>query len=369
MNIPYSCQFIDKEDINSVCKAIKSDWITQGPFVEKFEQSLANYSGAKYGVAVSSGTSALHLAYLTIGIKKDDEVIIPANTFVATANMTIACGAKPVFCDIRLDTYNIDESKIEKLITKKTKAIVAVHFAGHPCNMREIWRIARRHNLKVVEDAAHALGSGYENKKIGNSKSNITVFSFHPVKSITTGEGGAVITNNKNYYEKLIKLRSHGISKDKQGLNRMDIFGYNYRLTDIQAALGLSQLNKLNSFIDKRTRVAEFHFSNLKQIEQIILPQEMDNVKSAWHLFVIRLKNKAHRIGLRNYLKDKGISTQIHYPAVYSHPYYKKNGYKKTNCKNAEIYSSTCLSIPIYPFLTKKQSLYIASIIKSYFKT
>src|SRR3989338_1289209 len=257
--IPYGHQFIDKDDINSVVRALKSDWLTQGPKILEFEKALADYCGAKYAVAVSSGTAALHLAYLALGIKKGDEVIIPANTFAATANMAIACGAKPVFCDIRMDSYNIDESKIAKLITKKTKAIVPVHFAGQPANMDVIWRLARKYKLKVIEDAAHALGAKYSRRRIGNGDSALVTFSFHPVKAITMGEGGAIMTNQKEYYERLIKLRSHGISKNKQGSNSMGLLGFNYRLTDIQAALGLSQLKKLNNFIAKRRRIAGWY--------------------------------------------------------------------------------------------------------------
>lgn len=365
--IPYGHQFIDKNDINSVIKALKSDWLTQGPKVLEFEKALADYCGAKYAVAVSSGTAALHLAYLALGLKKGDEVIIPANTFASTANMAIACGAKPVFCDIRMDSYNIDESKIAKLITKKTKAIVPVHFAGQPANMDVIWRLAHKHHLKVVEDAAHALGAKYGRRRIGNGDSAMATFSFHPVKTITTGEGGAIMTNHKEYYEQLIKLRSHGIGKNKQGFNSMDRLGFNYRLTDIQAALGLSQLKKLKNFMVKRKRVAGWYCRQLRNIPQLVLPCKIGNTESAWHLFVIRVKNTKERLGLKDYLQAKGIGTQIHYPPVYLHPYYQKHGYTRVDCKNAQIYGDTCLSIPIYPSLRGRQVSYISSRIKSYF--
>ena len=215
--IPYGHQSINKKDIEAVVKVLKSDWLTQGPNVLEFEKALAKYCGAKYAVAVNNGTAALHLAYLTAGLKKGDEVITSPNTFAATANMMMAVGAKPVFCDIHPDTYNIDESKIENLITKKTRAIVPIHFAGQPCKMDEINRIAKKHKLIIIEDACHALGAKYKGKKIGACDfSDMAVFSFHPVKSIATGEGGVILTNDKKYYEKLILLRNHGIYKDKR---------------------------------------------------------------------------------------------------------------------------------------------------------
>ncbi|MEK7068159.1 MAG: DegT/DnrJ/EryC1/StrS family aminotransferase, partial [Patescibacteria group bacterium] len=255
--IPYGHQFIDDSDIKTVTAVLRSDWLTQGPQVRRFEQALAKFCGVKYAVAVSSGTAALHLAYLAVGLRAGDEAITTPNTFAATANMLLAVGVRPVFGDIRADTYNLDESKIEKLITKKTKAIIPVHFAGQPCAMIYIKNIAKKHNLRVIEDACHALGARYRNTAIGSCKhSDLAVFSFHPVKSITTGEGGAIATNSKTYYEKLLLLRSHGMHKGKDGKNVMIALGYNYRITDIQSALGVSQLKKLASFIKRRHQVA-----------------------------------------------------------------------------------------------------------------
>ena len=221
--IPYGHQFIDQNDLDGVADTLKSDWLTQGPKVLEFEKNLAKYCGAKYAVTVCNGTAALHLSYLAIGLQKEDEAITTPNTFVATSNMMLAVGAKPVFCDIRPDTYNIDENKIEKLITPKTKAIVPVHFAGQPCEMEKIKKIAKKYKLAIIEDACHALGAEYKGEKIGGCQySDMAVFSFHPVKSITTGEGGAVLTNSKKYYEKLMSLRSHGIHKDEKGKKIVD---------------------------------------------------------------------------------------------------------------------------------------------------
>src|SRR3989338_338438 len=228
--IPYGRQKIDDNDIKAVVKVLRSDWLTQGPSVKQFEKSLAKYCGAKFAVAVSNCTAALHLAYLAADLNAGDEVITTPNTFVATSNMLVAVGAKPVFCDIRLDNYNLDETKIEELITPRTKAIVPVHFAGHPCEMDKILGLARKHNLLVIEDACHALGASYKNKRVG-CIGDMSVFSFHPVKSITTGEGGAILTDNPEFYKKLAHLRTHGITKDKNGFNVMTALRYNYRIT------------------------------------------------------------------------------------------------------------------------------------------
>lgn len=366
--IPYGHQFIDKKDVNEVVKVLKSAWLTQGPKVFEFEKALAGYAGAKYAVAVSNGTAALHLAYLAAGLKKGDEVITTPNTFAATSNMLLAVGARPVFCDIRLDTYNIDENKIEKLITSKTKAIVPVHFAGQPCAMGLIHKIAKKYKLSVIEDACQALGAEYQGKKIGScGQAAMAVFSFHPVKSITTGEGGAILTNNKKICAKLISLRNHGIHKDEQGKNVMTELGFNYRLTDIQAALGLSQLKKLNNFIKKRREVITWYQQELKDIREIILPLEAENNYSAWHIYVIRAANKKDREKLSKYLLANGVGVNFHYPAVYSHPYYRQVGYKKVKLKNMAEYHSSCVTLPCYVNLTKQNIKQIAATIKSYY--
>lgn len=367
--IPYGHQFIDSQDIKEVVKVLKSDWLTQGPKILEFEKALTRYCGAKYAVVCSSGTTALHLAYLATGFKKGDEAITTPNTFAATSNMLLTVGIKPVFCDIRLDTYNIDEEKIEKLITKKTKAVVPVHFAGQPCEMQKIKGIAQKHKLLVIEDACHALGASFKNSKIGSCEfSDMATFSFHPVKSIATGEGGAILTNNKKYYEKIISLRSHGIYKDAQGKNVMTDLGYNYRLTDIQASLGISQLKRIDKFIAKRQQVIKWYKKELKDIKEIILPKEAANSYSSWHIYVIRVKDSSTRDNLMAYLKSKGIGINFHYPAVYSHPYYRKNGYKKMKLKNMEEYHNTCITLPCYTQLKKSEVKYIAEIIKNYFR-
>src|SRR3989338_6162027 len=364
--IPYGRQNLNANDKRVVAEVLKSAWLTQGPEVEKFEAALAEKAGARYAVAVSHGTAALHLAYLAAGLGPGDEVITTPNTFVATTNMLLAVGAKPIFADIRSDTANIDETKIEKLITGKTRGIVPVDFAGHPCDYRAIKKLARKHKLILIEDACHALGAKYREQPIGDL-ADLTVFSFHPVKAITTGEGGAVVTNNRHYYEKLKSLRSHGIHKDQDGFNVMTEFGYNYRLTDIQAALGLSQLGRLEKFVSPRHQVVGWYKRELRDCPEIILPRELPNHYSGWHLYVIRVKNPGVRLPLMNRLKGKGIGVNFHYPTVYSHPYYRQHGYRDICLPNAEIYHQTALTLPLHTLLTKEEVEYISQSIKDFF--
>lgn len=367
--IPYGKQNIDNEDIKEVVKALRSNYLTQGPKVVEFEQQLAKYCGAKYAVACSNGTTALHLAYLAANLKKDDEVITTPNTFAATTNMVMALGAKPVFCDIRLDNFNIDESQIEKLITKRTKVIVPVHFSGQPCAMEEIKKIAKKHKLLVIEDACHALGAEYKGHKIGDCFfSDMALFSFHPVKSITTGEGGAILTNNIKMYKRMILLRNHGIFKDKKGKNVMVELGYNYRITDIQCALGISQLKKVDEFMDKRRQVISWYREELRDVKEIHVPIELSTNHSSWHILVVLTRKASDRDKLAVYLKEKGIGVNFHYPAVYSHPYYRKNGFSKTNLTNMELYHRSCITLPCFPGLKKNEVKYVVDSIRDFYK-
>ncbi|OJI07356.1 UDP-4-amino-4,6-dideoxy-N-acetyl-beta-L-altrosamine transaminase [bacterium CG10_46_32] len=366
--IPYARQHISQDDIAAVASALRSDWLTQGPQVAVFEKALALYCGVKYVVAVSNGTAALHIAYLAAGIVSGDEAITTPNTFVATTNMLLAVGVKPVFSDIRLDTYNLNQEEIEKHITKKTKVIVPVHFAGQSCDMSAIRSIAKKHKLLVIEDACHALGGQYRQKKIGScAYSDMAVFSFHAIKSITTAEGGAVLTNNKKFYEKMLRVRSHGIHKDKSGFNVMSEFGYNYRLTELQAALGLSQLKQLNRFIAARRKVARAYQVALEGIPGIIAPTELDQNTSAWHLYVIRTKKASDRLPLYRHLQQSGIGINFHYPAVYSHPYYKKLGFKGRQCPHMELYGKTAITLPMHVSVSERDIKTIAQAIKLYF--
>jgi len=357
--IPYSRQSINQDDIDAVTAILRGDWLTQGPSVLAFEQALATFSGAKFAVAVPNGTAALYLAYGALGLTEGDEIITTPNTFVATSNMALALGARPVFCDIRPDTRNIDETKIEALITARTKAIVPVHFAGHPADMDAILAIAKKHKLFVVEDACHAIGAQYRDKKIG-SLSDMAVFSFHPVKPITTGEGGAILTNSDEFYKKMLILRTHGITKDPQKTEsvgkwfyEMVELGFNNRITDIQCALGLSQLKRLHQFQAKREAVADYYFEQLKNESRIVLPVRLPDIKHSWHLFAIEVKNTEKRRAVFDHLQKNGIGVQVHYIPVHYQPYYRKLGYGKQSFPNTEKYYAGAISLPIYPDLTR----------------
>ncbi|MDE7423228.1 MAG: UDP-4-amino-4,6-dideoxy-N-acetyl-beta-L-altrosamine transaminase [Lachnospiraceae bacterium] len=370
MYIPYGRQCIEEDDIEAVVEVLCSDYVTTGPAVAEFEKSVAEYTGAKYAVAVSNGTAALHAACLAAGIKEGDEVITTPITFAASANCVLYCGAKPVFADIEPDTYNIDPTKIEEKITSKTKAIIAVHFTGQPCKMDEIHEIAKKHNLFVIEDAAHALGAEYKGKKVG-SISDMTTFSFHPVKHITTGEGGMVTTNSKELYDRLVLFRSHGITRDERFLEKneggwyyeqLDL-GYNYRITDIQCALGISQMKKLDRFVERRREIAKRYNEAFSDVKGIQIPKQEADCHNSWHLYVIQVLDR-DRKEVFDTLRSKNIGVNVHYIPVYKHPYYQKNGYERVCCKNAEQYYANAISIPMYPLLSKEEQEYVIETIK-----
>jgi len=373
--IPYSHQFVDKDDTDSVKEAMLSDWLTQGPKIKEFEKSLADYCGTKYAVAVSNGTAALHASYFVAGIQEGDEVIMPPLTFAATANAAIWQRAKPVFVDVD-ETGNIKPDLIENKITQKTKGIVIVDYAGLPCDFVNIKKIVKKHKLVLIEDAAHSLGAEYGGVKIGGI-ADLTTLSFHPVKSITTGEGGAVLTNNKNYYEKLLLFRSHGITRNQNNFlngyhgpwyHEMQELGLNYRLTDIQAALGISQLKKLDNFIRKREKIAAKYDKELKEIYGLTLPKLLfKDRKSSWHIYPIRVEREKRRYVFEE-LQKSGIGVQVHYIPVYWHPYYQKLGYKRGSCPNAEKWYESEISIPIYPSLKKEEQEKVIKKLKEILK-
>lgn len=366
--IPLTIHTIDSNDVKEVENVLRSNRLTQGGKNSDFERALCRYTSAKYAVCVSSGTAALHIACLAAGIKPGDEVIVPSITFVASANCVLYCGAKPVFADIDKDTANIDIDEVKKLINKKTRAIIPVDFTGQSADLKDIHDIAKKNNLIVIEDAAHALGASYYGKRVGSCRySDMTAFSFHPTKSITTGEGGAVLTNDKKLYEKLLLLRSHGITRDQRFLKKnpgpwyyeMQVLGFNYRMTDLQAALGISQLKKIDRFIAKRREITKKYDAAFNHIDWIKPLKIKPNRKTSCHLYVVLIdfkKIKKTRRQFMQSLKQNGIETQVHYIPVYHHPYYKK--IMKVSCKNAEKYYEKALSLPIYPKMSRLEQYY-----------
>lgn len=369
--IPYGLHCLDENDIREVVKVLKSNWITQGPKIPRFEKALCEYTGAKYAVAVSSGTAALHIAALASGLKHGDEAITSPITFVASANCILYAGAKPVFADVQEDTININPEEIKKKVNRKTKAVIPVHFAGQPCNLGEVRDIAKKHGLIIIEDASHALGAEYRGSKIGSCEySDMATFSFHPVKHITTGEGGVVLTNREDLYKKLLMLRNHGITKETG--NKKDawyyeqrLLGFNYRITDFQCALGLSQLRKLDRFVEARRKIAEFYNESLSGIRGLALPCEYSEVKSSWHIYCVQLEDSVVRKRVFDYLRKKGIGIQVHYIPVHLQPYYRKNfGYKAGDYPKAERYYKRTITLPIYPRLKSLELNYVVKAVK-----
>lgn len=369
----YGKQSIDASDVRAVTEVLKSDYLTQGPKIEEFEKAICRYTGAKYCIAVSNGTAALHLAVLALQIKPGSEGITSPNTFVASSNALVYGGLRPVFADIDERTYNINPEKIKKKLTAKTKLVIPVHFAGQSADMKEIAKIAKAKKLFVIEDASHGIGSYYEDgSRVGSCRySDLTTFSFHPVKTITTGEGGVITTNDKKLYERLLLLRTHGITKDPKQLSQnpgpwyyeMKDLGFNYRLTDMQCALGISQLKKLSRFAKRRRVIVDHYNKAFSKLENITTPHEKDGLKSCFHLYVVKIdfsKIKLTRAELMNKLKQAGIGTQVHYIPVHLQPYYRKNfGYKKGDYPVAEKYYQQCLSLPLYPAMTDKEVDYV----------
>ncbi|MFZ5994606.1 MAG: aminotransferase class I/II-fold pyridoxal phosphate-dependent enzyme [Thermodesulfobacteriota bacterium] len=412
--IPYGRQSVDDDDIAAVIETLRSDWLTQGPKVREFEEAFAVYVGSRYAVAVNSGTAALHLACLAAGLGPGDEVITSPITFVATANCALYVGARPAFVDIDPATFNLDASRLEEYLESRSplpvdrspsrgratvngersistpRAVIPVHFAGLPCDMSEIHRVAKKFDLVIIEDACHALGARYRVGKeedrrwidIGScSHSDMTVFSFHPVKHITTGEGGMVTTNDAALYGRLVLLRNHGIVRspftvhgspargrttdngqrttvngERSWYYEMQDLGYNYRITDIQCALGRSQLNKIGSFVERRRSIAGQYSRIIEGLPKLRHQTEPDGCQSSYHLYAVRTDDEARmsRDEVMAELKRMGVGTQVHYIPVYRHPFYQKLGFKADSWPNAERFFRHCLSIPMFPGMSEK---------------
>jgi perosamine synthetase len=360
--LPYGKQLIDEDDINEVIKVLKGDFLTTGPSVLEFEKSVANYVKAKYAVAVSSGTAALHMACFAAGITKGDEVIVSSMTFAASSNAVLYCGGTPVFADIDSKTYNIDVSKIESLITNNTKAIIPVDFTGQSVDMDKIIELAKKYNLIIIEDGAHALGSEYKGKKVGTS-ADMVMFSFHPVKPVTTAEGGIITTNNEDFYNKMLLFRTHGITRKDNLLienhgpwyYEQQILGYHYRLTDVQSALGKSQMQKIDKFIERRREIASIYNDKLKDIKELLLPFEESYSNSGWHIYVVQIVPdllKVEKKVIFEALLAENIIVNVHYLPVYMHPYYRDLGYMKGLCPESEALYKNMFTIPIFPSMT-----------------
>jgi UDP-4-amino-4,6-dideoxy-N-acetyl-beta-L-altrosamine transaminase len=359
--IPYSTQWVSNEDTREVRAALRSEWITQGPRIQEFESALADFCKVPFAVATSSGTAALHIACLAAGLDANSEAITSPLSFVATANAVLYCGGTPKFSDIDAETACIDSDRVAAVVTKKTRAVLPVHFGGTPCDMKTIHSVAEKQSLLVIEDACHALGAEYCVQgtwyKVGSAAhSDLCVFSFHPVKSLTTGEGGAVTTRRRDLYEKLKRLRNHGIVREEHfppGYYEMRELGFNYRITDLQCALGKSQLRKLPTFIAKRRDFAQMYRALLRSVEEINLLEEADWQKSAYHLFPILLKLERWTVGRDEVLKElhrQGIGAQVHYIPIHLQPYYRNRfGFRRGDFPKAEAFYDRCLSLPLFP--------------------
>ncbi len=356
----YGRQDIDDADIDAVVNVLRSDYLTCGPKITELEEKLCKITGAKYAVAVSNGTAALHIAAMAAGIGEGDEVITSPITFAASANCTLYCGGRPVFADIDPETYNIDPADMERKITPATKAVVAVDFTGQAVAHKEIEALCKKHNLIFIEDAAHAIGTKYDGKPVG-SLADMTCFSFHPVKTVTSGEGGAVTTNDENLYKKLVLYRSHGITRDMAQMrnpsdnpwyNEQVTLGYNYRLTDIQAALLISQLDKLPAFSKRRSELVDFYNKAFSDLPEIIIQKEIPQSDTTRHLYILQLDPEKVTCSRREFfdaMAAEGIHCQVHYLPVYRHSYYEKElGYPKGLCPNAETLYERILSIPLF---------------------
>jgi len=358
--LSYGRQWITEEDIQSVVETLKSPFLTQGPRIKEFEEKVAKVVGAKFAVAFANGTAALHGACYAAGIGPGDEVITTPMTFAASANCVRYCGGTVIFADIDPETYNIDPQQVRSKLSTQTKAIIPVDFTGQPADMDELMLLAKEHGLVVIEDAAHSLGATYHGRSVG-SIADMTMLSFHPVKHITTGEGGVITTNSEEYYQKLLLFRSHGITRDPQLLEKeadgpwyyeMVDLGYNYRITDLQAALGISQLTRLPEFVDRRREIADIYHQRFSQNPYVKIPFQLNDRESSWHLYILQLeleKLVASRKEIYEALQAENIGVNVHYLPVHFHPYYQRLGYQKGIAPISEKLYERIITIPLFP--------------------
>jgi perosamine synthetase len=368
--LTYGQQWIDEEDIDNVVGVLRSDFLTQGPAIEAFERKVAEVSGAAYAVAFCNGTAALHGAMFAAGIGPGDEVVTTPLTFVATSNSILYQGGSPVFADVDPQTYLLDIVSVAKRITSKTKAIAAVDLTGQPVDMRKFKKLAEDHGLLFIQDAAHSLGAAYDGEPVG-SIADMTMFSFHPVKPVTTGEGGVIVTNNPEFYERLLIFRSHGITRDPKLLQatdegpwyyEMQHLGYNYRMTDLQATLGASQMDKLEPFLARRSELAKRYNEQLQSLEEqgfINRPVVDRDAKSGWHIYVLQInpdKLGADRRLVFDALRSENIGVNVHYIPVHMQPYYRNLGYQPGICPIAERLYETIVTLPLYPRMSDEDA-------------
>ncbi|MFO0794272.1 MAG: UDP-4-amino-4,6-dideoxy-N-acetyl-beta-L-altrosamine transaminase [Candidatus Brocadiaceae bacterium] len=380
--IPYSKQWLDEEDVNAVVNVLRGNWLTQGPHIEQFEKTVADYCGAQYAVAVNNGTSALHLACMAVGFGDGDILWTSPNTFVASANCGLYCGGTVDFVDIDPQTYNMSAGNLQQKLEKANQnrslpeVVIPVHLSGQSCDMEIIAQLAHHYRFKIIEDASHALGARYRKTKVGCCAfSDMTIFSFHPVKSITTGEGGMILTNQKELYEKLIRLRNHGITRNPEFMQgephghwyyQQVELGFNYRITDIQAALGTSQMRHLDKFVERRNYLTN-RYNQLLHDLPLTLPSKSPDTYSACHLYVIRLrldKIRKTRRQVFEELRINGIGVNVHYIPVHTQPYYKQLGFKLGDFPEAERYYQEAISIPLYYGLTDEEQDFVVDTIR-----
>ncbi len=384
--IPYGKQSLSEDDIQAVVDVLRSDFITQGPQVPAFEKALSGYCGAQHGVAVNSATSALHIACRALGLGQNDWLWTTPISFVASANCGLYCGSQVDFIDIDPQTYNLCPKKLEtKLIQAKVenrlpKVVVPVHLSGQSCDMQAIYKLSQEYGFKIIEDASHAIGGRYSDKPVGNGKySDVTVFSFHPVKIITSAEGGMAVTNSAELAEKMALLRSHGITRDENVMNKqadgdwyyqqVDL-GYNYRMTELQAALGLSQLQRLDEFVARRHQIVNEYNKQLNNLP-LILPYQLPETYSAYHLYIIRLKrdeiSSSHK-GVFDGLRSAGVGVNLHYIPIHRQPYYENLGFKAGDFPESEKYYTEAISLPLYPELAPEDQQTVIDTLKGLLK-